>query len=117
MTDLKLSRFPPLSIKRYQVVSYDVCDEPAGNAYMRLQGEFDLREEALACAQAVIDRDLENYASEGSAEAIYDQYGSFGEGAMIFGEPTVDFHCYEYARKRADALFARRAVVPSSSRE
>ena len=100
-------RFPPPSKKRYQVVSYDVSEEPAGEAFFRLRGEFDSANEALACARAVVDRDLEGYSSEATADAMYGQFSSFGEGALIWGAPKVEFNPYAYARERANQVFAQ----------
>lgn len=100
------SRFPPRGTKRYQVVSYDVSDEPAGDAITRLQGEFDTAEEALACARAVVDRDLAHLSTSCKTAAdLASQFSNFGEGAMIFGEPRQYFNPYAYAQDRAGQLF------------
>jgi len=54
--------------------------------------------------------------TDGTAANIFSQYVSFGEGALIIGEPRVEFHCYEHARQHAEVI-ARRLSAPKGQPE
>lgn len=89
----------------YKVYRYDVSDEPAGDA-PRLFAEFAIAEEALRVARQIIDDSLvEQLPSATSAEDLYNRFGSFGEGALVHGDPPVQWHVYDYARARAVEIF------------
>lgn len=102
---------PASPSKRYRVYAYDVSEEPAGEPPTQVAGEFDDAAEALACARWVVERDMSAADSDGTAEGIYRHYQYYGEGAMILGEPRVEFHCYEHARQHAEVI-ARRLSAP-----
>lgn len=88
--------------KRYRVFAYDVSEEPAGEPPSLVAGEFDDAGEALACARSVVDRELANVAPGcKTAGELVEQFGSFGEGAVINGNPAVSFNPYTYAAERA----------------
>lgn len=91
----------------YEVFSYDVSDEPAGQASLRSRGKFDDPARAIATARAVIDRELlAALGSCNSAAELLDQFRHFGEGALIFGEPPLAFNPHTYANERAAQLFS-----------
>jgi len=110
---------PDLSVsprKRYRVYAYDVSEEPAGEPPTQVAGEFDDAAAALACARLVVERDMSAAGTDGTAANIFSQYVSFGEGALIIGEPRVEFHCYEHARQHAEVI-ARRLSAPKGQPE
>lgn len=91
----------------YEVFSYDVSDEPAGQASLRSRGKFDDPARAIATARGVVDRELlDALGSCNSAAELLDRFRHFGEGALIFGEPKLSFNPHTYAKERAEALFA-----------
>ena len=109
--------------KRYRVYHYDVSEEPAGEAPTLIAGEFDEASAALACARAIVDRELAHVAPGcKTADELIQQFGSFGEGAVIYGHSAVSFNPYAYAAERAqhwidqtrsDAINPREAEKPT----
>ena len=93
---------------RYNIVSMN--NAHAGLDGVRLdRGEFDSAEEALAHAKKLVDEALEQLGPLASAHELMTQYGRRGsEVPMIFGEPRVAFHAYQYAREKANDMFATR---------
>lgn len=65
-------------------------------------GEFEDCESAIAaCVRIVDDFLLANYqAGVASAEALYQQYVSFGEDPFIVPSADCPFSAWEYAKKR-----------------
>ena len=94
---------------RYNIVSMNNAD--AGHGGKRLdRGEFDSAEAALACARQLVDRALHELGTVSSAQELMTQYTRRGsEVPMIYGEPRVAFHAYQYAREKANSLFATAA--------
>jgi hypothetical protein len=92
---------------RYSIVSYD--NARSGQEGGRLdRGEFDSAESALEHAKQLVDRALEQLGAMSSAHELMALYTRLGtEVPMIYGEPRVQFHAYQYAREKADAMFAK----------
>ena len=98
---------------RYSIVSYDNArsGQEGGRGD---RGEFDSAEAALDRAKALVDCALEQLGATSSADermALYTRRGS--EVPMIYGEPRVAFHAYQYARERANAMHSG-ALLPSA---
>jgi hypothetical protein len=71
------------------------------------RGEFDDAEAALAHAKSLVDEALAQLGAISSAQEMMAQYCRRGsEVPMIYGEPRVAFHAYQYAREKANAIFA-----------
>jgi hypothetical protein len=94
-------------MSRYRVVSID-NDSFSGGGVSRKRGEFDDGEAAIAHARSLVDEALlEHFGSATSAEDLMNYYMTHGsEVPQIFGEPRVAFHAYQYAREKANAMFA-----------
>ena len=91
---------------RYNIVSMN--NAHAGQGGMRLdRGEFDSAEAALTRARELVDQALDELGPVASAQELMTQYTRRGsEVPMIYGEPRVAFHAYQYAREKANSLFA-----------
>ena len=91
---------------RYTVVSID--NARVGQAGVRADStEFESGDAALAHARELVERALRELGGAASAHELMAQYMRRGsEVPMIYGEPRVAFHAYQYARERADAMFA-----------
>ena len=99
---------------RYSIVSYNNArsGQEGGRGD---RGEFDSAEAALERAKALVDCALEQLGATSSADermALYTRRGS--EVPMIYGEPRVEFHAYQYARERANAMHSG-ALLPLAS--
>jgi len=95
---------------RYNIVSMN--NAHAGRDGARLdRGEFDSAEAALAHAKHLVDEALGELGPLASAHELMTQYARRGsEVPMIFGEPRVPFHAYQYAREKANEIIATRPV-------
>ena len=72
------------------------------------EGEFDTLEEAIACAQGVIDKSLERGRRPGmSATQWYQTYSTGGDGVYLMGG-TAHFNPYDYAKARIEAITGER---------
>lgn len=92
----------------YTVLVYDTSDEPAGDP-PRFHARYNTAQAALAEAQRIVDSSLrDELPSATSAEDLKERFALFGEGALIHGEPHVDWHVYEYADQRAAEIFATK---------
>jgi hypothetical protein len=91
---------------RYNIVSID--NAHVGQGGRRLdRGEFESAEAAIARAKQLVDDALVQLGGVASAHELMAQYMRRGsEVPMIYGEPRVAFHAYQYARERANAMFA-----------
>ena len=91
---------------RYKVVSID--NAHIGEAGTRVdRGEFESAEAAVAHARQLVDQALLGLGGAASAHELMAQYMRRGsEVPMIYGEPRAAFHAYQYARERANAMFA-----------
>jgi hypothetical protein len=91
-------------MSRYRIVSID--NGHGGSSKKR--GEFDDGLEAIRQAQLLVDEALlEHFSSAKSAEDLMTYYMIHGsEVPMIYGEPRLAFHAYQYAREKANAMFA-----------
>lgn len=91
---------------RYEVVRYDVSEEPASEGLSHRKGSgFEDPSKALEAAKAIVDADLlRALPSCKSAAELVSHFEAFGEGAIIFGEPRVDFDVYAYVQQRARQL-------------
>ena len=91
---------------RYNIVSISNADAGRGGARLD-RGEFDNAEAAVRCAKRLVDKALDGLGATGSAHELMMQYTRHGsEVPMIYGEPRVAFHAYQYARERANEMFA-----------
>jgi hypothetical protein len=90
---------------RYTVVSID--NARIGAAGTRAErGEFESGDAAVAHAKQLVDQALQQLGATASAHELMAQYMRRGsEVPMIYGEPRVAFHAYQYARERANAMF------------
>jgi hypothetical protein len=94
---------------RYNVVSID--NETIGQGGRTTgRGEFESAEAAIGHAKQLVDTALlEHFAGASSAHDLMARYMRAGsEVPMIYGEPRVAFHAYQYAREKATAMFAER---------
>jgi hypothetical protein len=91
----------------YTVVSIHNGEIGAGGSKMD-RGEFNDGDAALARAkQLVNDALLEHFDAATSADMLMRAYTMRGsEVPMIYGEPRIQFHAYQYARERSNAMFA-----------
>ncbi|MDQ6638055.1 MAG: hypothetical protein M3Z15_00115 [Pseudomonadota bacterium] len=91
---------------RYNVVSIDNASIGLGGQRVD-RGEFESAEAAIGRAKQLVDAALLEYFKEASsAQQLMDHYMRKGsEVPMIYGEPRVAFHAYQYARERANAMF------------
>lgn len=91
---------------RYNVVSIDNAHVGKGGSRLD-RGEFESPEAALDRARQLVDDALRQLGGAESAHELMAQYMRRGsEVPMIYGEPRVAFHAYQYARERANAMFA-----------
>jgi hypothetical protein len=95
------------SMARYSIVSIDNGNIGASGARTN-RGDFDCAEAALRQAKKLVDGALlEHFESVTSAHELMNRYMRDGsEVPLIYGEPRVAFHAYQYAREKANALFA-----------
>lgn len=95
---------------RYNVVSID--NQTIGQGGRTIdRGDFESAEAAVGRARQLVDDALlEHFAGASSAHDLMSTYMRKGsEVPMIYGEPRVAFHAYQYAREKANALFSERA--------
>jgi hypothetical protein len=92
---------------RYSITSIDNSSIGAGGSSSK-RGEFDDADSALARAEQLVDGALAHLLpTTGSAHELMAHYMVRGsEVPMIYGEPRVAFHAFQYARTRATALFS-----------
>jgi hypothetical protein len=96
---------------RYSIVSMNNAEAGRGGARLE-RGEFDDAEAALAHAKRLVDAALEQLGAISSPHEMMMQYTRRGsEVPMIFGEPRVTFHAYQYAREKVEATFATLPLV------
>jgi hypothetical protein len=92
---------------RYNVVSID--NQTIGQGGRTIdRGEFESAEAAIGRARQLVDEALlEHFAGAASANELMARYMREGsEVPMIYGEPRAAFHAYQYAREKANAMFA-----------
>ena len=90
---------------RYTIVSIDNA-HPGQAAATVSRGEFEDGEAAVKRAKELVDKALALLGPASSTHdlmALYMRRGS--EVPMIYGEPRVAFHAYQYAREKASAMF------------
>ena len=92
---------------RYTVVSIDNASFAQGGLRTKKR-EFNDSGEAVTYAQGLIDQALTlQFGGAKSAHELMTHYTMAGsEVPKIYGEPSVDFHPYRYAREKAEAMFA-----------
>jgi hypothetical protein len=91
---------------RYNIVSIDNAHVGRGGSRLD-RGDFESAESAVARAKQLVDDALLQLGDVASAHELMTQYMRRGsEVPMIYGEPRVAFHAYQYARERANAMFA-----------
>jgi hypothetical protein len=91
---------------RYNIVSMNNAHVGRGGGRLD-RGEFDNAEAALVHAKRLVDEALDQLGAVSSAQEMMTQYTRRGsEVPMIYGEPRVAFHAYQYAREKANAIFA-----------
>ena len=97
---------------RYKIVSIDNGRFGAGGSAMD-RGEFDDASAAIAHAQSLVDAALtEHFPAAKDAHDLMTRYTMHGsEVPMIYGEPRLGFHAYQYAREKANAMFAAAPVA------
>ncbi len=102
-------------MSRYTVVSIHNGNISSGGSTTS-RGEFDDGEAALAHARQLVDGALmEHFATSASAHALMTAYTMHGsEVPMIYGEPRLGFHAYQYARERSNAMFSNAAREPET---
>ena len=94
---------------KYTITSIDNNSIGTGGSAAK-RGEFDDSDAALARAQQLVDGALQELFTDArDANELMTRYMVRGaEVPMIYGEPRVAFHAYQYARARANELFAPR---------
>jgi hypothetical protein len=91
---------------RYSIVSIDNARVGQGGSRLD-RGEFESADAAISHAEQLVDQALRQLGGASSAHDLMAQYMRRGsEVPMIYGEPRVAFHAYQYARKKANAMFA-----------
>ena len=92
---------------RYSITSIDNGSIGTGGSSFK-RGEFDDADAARARAEQLVDGALEQLLPTASdAHDLMTLYMIRGsEVPMIYGEPRVPFHAFQYARRRATALFS-----------
>ena len=100
------SRYPAVTVAKYTITSIDNTSIGAGGRSVK-RGEFDDADEAIACAQQLVSKALlEHLADASDAHDLMKRYMTHGrEVPMIYGEPRVSFHAYQYARQKAEEWF------------
>ena len=103
---------------RYSITSIDNGSIGTGGSSFK-RGEFDDADAARARAEQLVDGALEQLLPTASDAhdlmTLYMVRGS--EVPMIYGEPRVPFHAFQYARRRATALFSAGArSAPAAAR-
>ncbi len=94
------------AMARYSIVSIDNARIGATSTRAD-RGEFESGDDAIAHAKRLVDEALRQLDAAGSAQELMAQYMRRGsEVPMIYGEPRLAFHAYQYARERANAMFA-----------
>ena len=93
---------------RYSIVSIHNGNIAQGGSRQE-RGEFDSAEAAITHAKQLVDEALlEQFSGASSADELMARYMREGsEVPMIYGEPRVAFHAYQYAREKANAMFAK----------
>lgn len=101
-----------LGMPKYIVVSIDNARVGQGGIPVQ-RGEFATADAALDHAKELVDQALQALQELGAAESAQElmaRYMRFGsEVPMIYGEPRVGFHAFQYAREQANAIFATAA--------
>jgi hypothetical protein len=97
-------------MSRYTIVSMHNGNIGSGGSTTK-RGEFDNGPDAVAKAQELVDAALlEHFSSSKTAHELMTHYMMRGsEVPMIYGEPRLAFHAYQYAREKANAMFASAA--------
>lgn len=91
---------------RYRIVSIDNARVGLGGSRLD-RGEFESAEAAIARAKELVDDALAQLGVAASAYELMAQYMRRGsEVPMIYGEPRVAFHAYQYAREKTNEMFA-----------
>jgi hypothetical protein len=86
------------------VESYDNFHYADGGDWMT-NGEFDSADEALACAQGIIDAFLEKEYQPGiSAKDLQRRFQTFGEVPCFRNEEGLAFEPYDYLARRIKEL-------------
>ena len=100
---------------RYSITSIDNSSIGAGGSSSK-RGEFDDADAALAHAEQLVNGALERLLpTANDAHDLMTRYMVRGsEVPMIYGEPRVAFHAFQYARTRATALFSTAALTAST---
>ena len=93
---------------RYMITSIDNGSIGAGGSSSK-RGEYNDADAALDRAQQLVNCALQQlFNGATDANDLMTRYMARGsEVPMIYGEPRVAFHAYQYARTRANELFAR----------
>ena len=101
---------------RYSITSIDNNSIGTGGSSCK-RGEFDDADAALARAEQLVNGALQDLLPTASdAHELMARYMVRGsEVPMIYGEPRVAFHAFQYARTRANELFAKAVVAMSSN--
>jgi len=96
-------------VARYTITSIDNNSIGAGGSSSK-RGDYDDADAALDRAQQLVNGALQQlFTGARDADDLMARYMVRGaEVPMIYGEPRVAFHAYQYARARANELFARR---------
>jgi hypothetical protein len=100
---------------RYSITSIDNSSIGTGGSSFK-RGEFDDADAALARAEQLVNGALEQLLPTArDAHDLMARYMIRGsEVPMIYGEPRVAFHAFQYARTQATALFSAGARTTSA---
>lgn len=99
-TDRKVT---PVGGMKFTVSAYENSEIP--DPRWIDEGSFDTADEAIRCAEAVIDRSLAELIRPGmNADDLRMSYLCYGEVPSIFNDKGLEFDAYAYVRKRIRAL-------------
>jgi hypothetical protein len=89
----------------YRITWLDNFHAPAETVSSDGPGAYATAAEAIASAQASIDRDLRDmYRSGMTSDELYRCFVMYGETPIILGDPRVEFSASDYARQRCGEI-------------
>jgi hypothetical protein len=91
------------SVKKYVVSAYENSEIP--EPCWIDEGVFDSPDDAIRCAEGIIDRSLSGFFEPGmGAKDLRSSYLCYGEVPAIFNNKGLKFETYEYVYRRIREL-------------
>jgi hypothetical protein len=98
---------------KYVVSAYENSEMP--DLFWIDEGGFDSADDAIRCAEAVVDRSLAGFFKPGmSAETLRMSYLCYGEVPTIFNDEGLNFETYMYVYRRIRELTGEIEWEPKS---